>query len=82
MTTFEALKVFGGLCTAFESLTLEEQTRASEALVDSRVLGFSEELSMRSAIAVVRATLQKLDRWRQQNASTGPDGGQKAHDQG
>jgi len=70
MTTFEALKAFDGLYTALESLTLEEETRASKALVEAQILGFSEELKMTSAIAVVRTTLHKFDRGKRQNPRT------------
>jgi hypothetical protein len=62
----DALRRYDKMRTAFRALTPADDVEAREALLDAKVIGFSENLQINSALTVVRAFLKKLDEWEQQ----------------
>src|SRR5262249_3328471 len=69
-TQMDALRHYDAMRTAFKALTPADDVKARKALLDAKVIGFSEDLQINSALTVVRAFMKKLDDWDQQETVT------------
>jgi hypothetical protein len=59
----DAIKRYDALRAAFGALSPADDAKAREALVTEKIIGFSENLKINSAVSVVRAFLEKLGEW-------------------
>ena len=66
----DAIKRYDGVRTAFKALSPADEIKAREALVAAEVIGFSENLQISSALGVVRAFLEKLDKWERKHEAS------------